>query len=681
MTKRILVVDDNRENRYLLRALLEGHGFDVAEASEGTQALEKSREHIPNAVVTDLLMPGMDGFSFCREWTRDDALKHIPLIVYTATYTDPADRRLALDLGAASFIIKPAEPEDLLQVVVSAIRDAEEGPPPRPSVTTSDFYERYTRRLKEKLDRKLRQLDAADRSITDYVTRCEAILDTTSNAIVSINPDGRIRTWSFRAEELLGYTEEEILNSSYEILIPEDRIEEAEERLRRARDKKGIIRFETQRLNKSKEPVDVEIALSYLGPEIGYVAAISDLTGARRAAEEKRQLEEQLTIAQRLESVGRLASGVAHDFNNLLTVILFHAESIETDPRHGGLYRQPAKDIREAGERAAALTQQLLTFGRRQTIKSLVIDLNDTVRGMGTILRRIIGEDIDLHLELADALGPIESDASQIEQVILNLVVNARDAMPDGGRLVIRTDNRVLDDDEAAIHPSLKPGRYVMLSVTDNGEGMDKETCAHIFEPFFTTKPHGKGTGLGLATVYGVVKQSKGVVSVYSERGSGTTFKVFLPRVDQSLTSRTPRPAVTDASGRGETILVVEDEEMVRQIARQILDRAGYTVLEASGAAHALALTAETSDPIHLLLTDVIMPDMNGRDLAARMLTTMPSMKVVFTSGYADDTIARHGILDPHVSLVEKPFSDRSLTTTIRAVLDGREPGGIGDTR
>jgi PAS domain S-box-containing protein len=681
MTKRILIVDDNQENRYLLRALFEGHGYDVVEASEGNEALEKSREHIPHAVVTDLLMPGMDGFSFCREWTRDDALRRVPLIVYTATYTDPKDRQLALDLGAASFIIKPTEPEELLQVVVSAIHDAEKTPPPRPSISTSDFYERYTRRLKEKLDRKLGQLTAADRSLTDYVTRCEAILDTTSNAIVSLNSDCRIRTWSFRAEELFDYTEEEILNRSYKILVPADRLLEAEEKLRTARDEKGVIRFETQWLNKSKELVDVEMALSYLGPEIGYVAAISDLTATRRAVEEKKQLEEQLAIAQRLESVGRLASGVAHDFNNLLTVILFHAKSIETDPRHGGLFRRAAKNILEAGERAAALTQQLLTFGRRQTIKSMVIDLNDTVRGMGTILRRIIGEDIDLRIELATALDPIEWDVSQMEQVILNLVVNARDAMPDGGRLVIRTDNRVLDEDEAAMHPSLKPGCYVMLSITDNGEGMDKETCSHIFEPFFTTKPHGKGTGLGLATVYGIVEQSKGVISVYSEPGTGTTFKVFLPRVDLSPTCRTPQPAITDTRGRGETILVVEDEEMVRQIARQILERAGYIVLEASGAEHALALAAETSKPIHLLLTDVIMPKMNGRDLAASMLATRPSMKVVFTSGYANDTIARHGILDPQVSLVEKPFSDRSLTVTIRAVLEGREPGGIGNTR
>jgi PAS domain S-box-containing protein len=671
MTQRILVVDDNLENRYLLRALLEGNGFEVDEASNGTEALSASHSRPPNAVVTDLLMPEMDGFALCREWTRDEALRHIPVIVYTATYTETKDRQFAMELGAAAFVVKPTEPDDLLQIVTSAIEKSSSMPPSDSDMEETDFFERHSRRLREKLDRKLEQLAARDKSLKEYVTLCESMLNTTSNAVVSVDPNGLVKAWNLRSEALFGYTEEEIINRPLDMLIPPNKRDDARHQLQEAFNTKKVVRFETQRIHKSGNLVDVEIALSHLGPTVGFMAVVSDLTAIRREASEKKRLEEQLAAAHRLESLGLLAGGVAHDFNNLLTVILFHAESIEEEHRNDDSQDlKSARLIRESGERAASLTRQLLAFGRKQVMKLAVMELNEVVRAMAAILKRLIGENIELQMNLAPDLGRVEMDRSQVEQIILNLAVNARDAMPDGGKLVIRTGNHTIDEEEDRAYSSIAPGRFVMLSVSDNGVGMDKETCARIFDPFFTTKAPGKGTGLGLSTVYGIVHQSGGHIFTYSEPGYGTTFKIYLPKVDLDLTSRPPAFTPVNVQAGGETILLVEDEEMVRSVARRILERAGYQVLEACDGSRALDIAQKTEGAIHLMLTDIIMPGMNGIVLAEHMMKLRPTMKVIFTSGYTDETIARHDISESGVTVLEKPFSDRSMASLVRSVLD-----------
>ncbi len=676
MNSKILVVDDLQENRYLLRALLEGHDFQVTEASNGRQALENARKVPPDAVISDLLMPEMDGFAFCREWMRDESLWRIPFIVYTATYTDPDDRQLVLDLGATDYIIKPVEPEVLVRALLQALDEAGKDTRERPTLQNENFYERYSNQLQKKLDRKVRQLAEADHQMIDYVMRCEAILDASPNAIISISTDLKIRAWNFAAERLFGYTESEAIGHSLELIIPVDRVTEAKEMLAYAREHKGIRRFETQRRHKDGTLLDVAISLTFLGPNIGFLDLISDLSSVRRAAEEKKSLQDQLEIARRMESVGRLAGGVAHDFNNLLTIILYYADFIESGLGAGYPNIDDAKKIREAGEHAASLTGQLLAFSRQQTIKAEVLNLNDSVRAIEEMLRRLIGEDIDLKINLARKLGRIEADTSQLEQVILNLAINARDAMPDGGQLVIETRNTVVDRREAAVNPPMYPGRYVILSATDTGIGMDEETRRHVFDPFFTTKERGRGTGLGLATVYGIVKQSKGFIWVYSEPGKGTTFKIYLPRVDLPVTSRTSAAAQTDARGQGETILVVEDDEMVRKLAQKILERAGFRVLEAANGREALVLVDNEETPVDLLLTDVVLPGMNGRELAERLSSIRPSMKVVFTSGYTDDALAHRGVLDSGVCRVEKPFSADALSGAVRAVLDDDKPIG-----
>ena len=386
---------------------------------------------------------------------------------------------------------------------------------------------------------------------------------------------------------------------------------------------------------------------------------------------DRKQLEEQLRQAQKMEAVGRLAGGIAHDFNNLLMVIQGYADLMTERLAEGDPLRRNAEQIQTASQRATSLTRQLLAFSRKQMLAPKVLNVQSVVVDMEKILRRLIGEDIQLETSSVADLGLIKADRSQIEQVIMNLAVNARDAMPEGGRLTIETANVELD--KAAAHPPavLSPGKYVMLAVTDNGCGMDAETQAHIFEPFFTTKEKGKGTGLGLATVYGIVKQSGGYVWVYTEPGRGTSFKVYLPRIEDEQTVR-GRDGKSDARElpRGsETVLLVEDEKGVRELAREYLELTGYTVIAAEDGHTALELAAMHVGPIQLLMTDVVMPGISGRELAGRVKTIRPEIKVLFMSGYTDQAVVHHGILDTDAALLQKPFTMAALAAKLREIL------------
>jgi two-component system, cell cycle sensor histidine kinase and response regulator CckA len=385
---------------------------------------------------------------------------------------------------------------------------------------------------------------------------------------------------------------------------------------------------------------------------------------------DRKHLELQLRQSQKLQAIGQLAGGVAHDFNNLLMVVKGHMELIlGSMPTHDPLY--PRLDqVQKAANRASSLTRQLLAFSRMQVLQPQVLDLNAIVAGMIQMLSRIIGENIELSFRPAGILGRVKADAGQMEQVLLNLVVNARDAMPGGGRLIIETGNIELDQTYASLHTVVKPGAYVMLAVSDTGCGMDATTQARIFEPFFTTKDTGKGTGLGLSTVYGVIKQSDGYIWVYSEPGQGSTFKVYLPLASESVESAKAATAPIPARG-SETILLVEDEENVRSLVRDFLQNNGHTVLEAPNGAEAVRLAESHTGHIDLLVSDVIMPQMSGRELCDELRRRMPDLKVLFISGYTDDAVVRHGVVEGDVAFLQKPFSMRSLLSKIREVLDG----------
>jgi len=392
----------------------------------------------------------------------------------------------------------------------------------------------------------------------------------------------------------------------------------------------------------------------------------------REAAErrERQALEEQLRQAQKVEAIGRLAGGVAHDFNNLLTVIRGYVDISLAELPPESPVRSDLEEARDAADRAADLTRQLLAFSRRQIIEPRISDLNAIVESSEKLLRRLIGEDIEIAIVLNPHLGRAKVDRAQIEQVIVNLAINARDAMPQGGRLTFETDNVDLDNAYARAHTAVQPGPHVMLAVSDTGQGMDRGTLSHLFEPFFTTKEFGKGTGLGLATVYGIVKQSGGNIWVYSEPGRGTTFKIYLPRVDEPAEPLAPKETDRATLRGSETILVVEDEDAVRTLTRRVLESKGYTVLDANQGLAAIELAEKHDGPIHLLVTDVIMPQMSGRALAQALSAVRPSMRVLYVSGYTNNAIVHQGVLDPGTPFLQKPFTPKALASKVRDILD-----------
>ena len=401
------------------------------------------------------------------------------------------------------------------------------------------------------------------------------------------------------------------------------------------------------------------------GRVLYYDGIVEDVT-------ERRRLEEQLRQAQKMEAVGRLASGVAHDFNNLLTIIMGYSDLLLERVSLPDGMRSPVKEIEKAADQAASLTRQLLAFTRKQVLQPHIVDLNSLLTNVDKMLRRMIGKNIELVTHLPSGLGRVNADPGQIEQVITNLAVHARDAMPQGGQLTLEAANVDLDSSYATCHESVLPDHYVMIAMSDTGMGMDAETQAHIFEPFFTTKGQGKGTGLGLATTYGIVKQSEGHIWVYSEPGKGTTFKVYLPRIDQAVEVIAPTNVPVDELPPScQTILLVEDEEVVRSSARKLLESRGYEVLEAKGANDALEIGGRYKKHIHLLLTDVVMPQMSGRELAEHLAPLHPETKVLYMSGYADHAVVQHGLLDPGTVFLQKPFTPDALTLKVREVLDG----------
>jgi len=435
---------------------------------------------------------------------------------------------------------------------------------------------------------------------------------------------------------------------------------------------KGKATFTVEHYRKDGSVIPLSVSVKSVEWE-GRPALLSiatDITESRQAEREREKLEAQLHQAQKMEAVGRLAGGVAHDFNNMLSLILGHAELAleEIEPSHP-LYAN-LEEMKIAGERSAELTRQLLAFARKQTISPVKLDLNEILEGMLKMLQRLIGEDIELNWIPGSDLWPVKLDPGQIDQVLANLCVNARDAIVDVGKIKIETRNVKIDEAYCDDHPGLSPGSYVRLSVSDNGCGIDTETLENIFEPFFTTKGIGKGTGLGLSTVYGIVKQNNGFIDVYSEPGRGTTFKIYLPRFEAGAIESLEERERKSVEKGCETILIVEDEPAILAMTKMMLKKTGYTVLAAKTPGEAIRIAQEYPGNIDLLLSDVVMPEMNGWDLAMKIISLYPNLKRIFMSGYTADVIAHHGVLEKGVNFIQKPYSRKDLGSKVREVLD-----------
>ena len=503
--------------------------------------------------------------------------------------------------------------------------------------------------------------------------RYRTLFEGSKDAVYITNREGKFISVNPAFLELFGYTKEELnlLSAQDTYVNPLDR-----NRFRQEIEQKGFVRdYEVKLRNKDGTEIDCLLTSSMRRDNdrsiLGYQGIIRDITARKRSEQEMAALQEQFRQSQKMEAVGRLGGGIAHDFNNLLTIIKGYSQLSLLDLKENGPLWGNIQEIQKATQRATDLTRQLLAFSRRQILDLKVLDLNTLLKDLDKMLRRIIGEDIELTTLLAENLGRVKIDPGQFEQIILNLAVNARDAIPSGGKLTIETANVVLDEEYARTHVSVTPGPYVRLSVSDTGVGIPLEVKEKVFEPFFTTKEKGKGTGLGLSTVYGIVKQSGGNIWVYSEPAHGTTFKIYLPRVEEDLDTLPGRDE-TDFLPRGsETVLLVEDEPSVRDLAHRLLNQQGYKVLEAANGEEALRVVQEhIGEKIHLLLTDVVMPQMGGKELANQLKLLRPDVKVLYTSGYTDDAIVHHGVLEPGTHFLQKPFSPKTLSHKVREVLD-----------
>jgi PAS domain S-box-containing protein len=634
---RVLIVEDSPDDAELMALRLAESEYLLEWRRVETEAEYLAEiEKATDLVLADWSLPKFSGLR-AFELARERGLE-IPFVIVSGSIGEESAVE-ALHLGVQDYVLK-----DRISRLGMAVRRALEN-------------------HRNCLER--RQAEAA---LVQSENRYRLLADNTVDVIWTMDTEFTFTYVNPSIAELTGYTPEEWIGARLQDHCDHENLDKMTQAIQKAfaalPETKGIT-LDAQILHRDGKPVPVEITGKILLDANGQPGA---LQGVARDITQRLSLENQLRQAQKMESVGRLAGGVAHDFNNMLSVIIGHAQmAMETvDP--GQPVHEHLEEVIKAAQRSTNLTRQLLAYARRQVVKPQVLDLNDTVSGMFKMLQRLIGENIHLIWKPGAALWPVFVDPTQIDQILANLAVNARDAIGEQGAITLETQNVTLDETYGAAHAGFVPGDYVLLAVSDSGMGMDQETLGHIFEPFFTTKPESEGTGLGLATVYGIVKQNDGFVNVYSESGQGTSFKVYLPRTGTAI-EQAADDSTTPPTRGTETVLLVEDEPTVLKLAQTILERHGYKVLAAPTPLDALALADSHQGPIHLLVTDVIMPEMNGKELRDRLLKVRPDLKTLFMSGYTANVIAHHGIIEAGIHFIQKPFSIQTLTAQMREAL------------
>lgn len=681
---RILIVDDNEQNVYFLQALLGANGYETDFARHGAEALVKARQTQPDIVISDLLMPVMDGYTLLRLWKADARLKSIPFIVYTATYTEPEDERLALALGADAFILKPAEPDAFLRRLNEAIEGKIDASPVSPASDEKEILKVYSETLIRKLEKKSLELSESNHALQqDNIERkkveeelrwktafLEAQVDSSIDGIMVVDSSGRKVLQNRRMAELWG--------------IPSDIANDPDAARQLAfvsNQLKNSAEFTTKIAYLTAHPEEVsrdEIHLTNGVILDRFSSPVRDKAGTHygriwtfRDITDQRKLEAQFRQAQKMEAFGQLAGGVAHDFNNILSIILMQAALLRTEESLSLLQQEYAEGIEKAAQRAANLTRQLLLFSRKKNMQLRDLDIKEIVDSMATMLQRTLGENIELKFKFFDTPLLIHADAGMIDQILLNLAVNARDAMPAGGKIIIETSPVELDETDASTMPQGRAGSFVCLSVSDTGCGIPADILPRIFEPFFTTKEVGKGTGLGLATVFGIVQQHKGFISVYSEVGHGTTFRAYLPRSIGAVEKKEAAIQRPAPPGGNETILLVEDQVGLRKSMRVVLSRLGYKLLEAATADEAFQIWSKSPDEIQLVITDFVMPGaMNGKDLGNAIMAKNSRTRLLYLSGYSTEAFGGDFALEEGVNFLTKPFDPTRLAYAVRKQLD-----------
>lgn len=667
----VLVVEDELSFRENVREFLEECGYIVLEAEDGQEGLEVHEKGNPDVVLLDLRMPKVDGLdvlAIIKERTPDT-----PIIILSGKGT-AADAVEALQLGACDYLFKPIEN---LLMVQHAIEYALE----RARLIRENRA--YQEHLQEEVDKRTVELEEANQGLRESEEKFRILTENLKDVIFSISPIGILTDLSGSVKDFGGYDPSDGIGSHISNYIAKkSELRKALKLLKQVVIDKKSASFEFYFKPKEGRPFPVEVTgkpLLRKNKVVSVQCSMRDIRDRKKAEEERQKLQEQLRQAQKMEAIGTLSGGIAHDFNNLLTVIKGHAGI--------GLMKVPEDHevsvdfyaIIQAAKRAENLTKQLLTFSRKQVYEPRVLDINQLITDLEKMLRRLISEDIDLRFRLAADAPLIKADPGQIEQVLMNLIVNARDAIrdqkqpSDHKQVTIETHAVVLEKSFTAKHPESKRGRHLLLVVTDSGMGMHSGVKEKIFEPFFTTKSKHKGTGLGLSTVYGIVRQNTGIIEVFSKQGQGTTFKIYWPATRKRKKVKEEKEKTGRDTFKGnETILLVEDEDAVRSLTRDALERLGYKVFEASNGKKALEFLAEKSLQIDLLLTDLIMPEMNGMQLVEKVEELYPGIEVLYASGYTDDQLADAGALDESIHFIHKPYSVEALAKKVRCVLDSQ---------
>jgi len=692
MTK-LLIVEDSATQAAELTLLLESRGFEVTVATDGISGLTRCRNGSFDAVLSDVVMPGMDGYQLCRQLKTDKQTSGVPVILLTSL-NEPLDIVRGLECGADNFITKPYEPDYLLDRVQRLLENKLlRQHKPTMGVEVVVRGERYIIRsekeqmvdllistFEEVLRSRQREYEAklCEETVRESHRFLKSALDALPNKICIVDGSMTIvsanERWCGFAQSVAPNWPKSGVGANYFAFWQKlfsageeltDKVREGIDAVLRGHSKGFSHEYNTRIAGKWAW---FSLTATRFEERGTYLLAIEheDITA-------KKQLEQQFLHSQKMEAIGLLAGGVAHDFNNLLLVIGGYTDLLRKSLPDDDARVPDVDEIGAAVKAAAALTQQLLAFSRQQRLTPRVLNLNGVVSDLRKMMHRLIGEDIQYDMELAQDLGMVNADSGQVQQILMNLVVNARDAMPKGGRILVSTFNLTVEDSELVAHPEIPKGRYVVLSVNDTGQGMDAATRARIFEPFFTTKEVGKGTGLGLSTVYGITRQSGGHVWVYSEVGRGTTFKIFLPRVDARPTQADAFETLPDLSAqRPATIMIVEDNTAVRDLLKRVLRGAGYQVLVAAGPSEARTYCANKGQKIDLMLTDVVMPEMSGPVLAEELRASRPQMSVVLMSGYSGASLTQREDIVAGAAFLEKPFTATSVLRTVRETLESK---------
>ncbi len=684
---KVLIVDDQIENSYLLQSLLEGYKHEVILASNGKIALDVLLENPVDLVISDILMPTMDGFTLCREIRKTDKLKNIPFIAYTATYTGPKDEELAMQLGVNAFIIKPCEPLILMQIINEVMEAAQRGEInfPSPSITENVVLKLYNERLVRKLEQKMLEAE------NEVIARRQAMvaLERSEELLKATQKISKIGGWEWDVEKKLIYWTEELyrIHDMDPVQVPENAknlINKSLECYSEA-DRKYISRafirclkyaepFVIERWITTKQGRELYVRSSGKpvvenGKLVKIYGDFQDLTERKNAEKEQSELQEQLRQAQKLDSIGQLAGGVAHDFNNILTVILGTAEDLQERLLPADPIAKDLEEIIKAGRRGANLTRQLLTFSRKHVIKVQLVNLNNLLEDMQKMLLRLIREDVQIEIVPDKELGLIKADLGHIEQIILNLIINAREAMPVGGKIKVETSNFFPDEAFILSNSEIQPARYVSLKVSDTGIGMDENTLKHLFDPFFTTKEKQKGTGLGLSTVYGIVRNLKGYIKVNSKLGKGTTFTVLLPQSDDSPDNMESEDAFTEDKPKPKLVMIIDDDPYICGMTGKMVAKLGFQVITALSGKEAMEKIESENLLPNLVITDVVMPGLNGFEFLALLRAKQPAIQAIVISGYTAKAIEQYGKLDPETPFIQKPFSRAELEEAILRAL------------